>query len=157
MSSLIKFPGSYGIIVGISLLGLAWLIAWLRIKGESFHFDIHGEKGSFAPLLSSYLDIAKFVLGLASGSIVLLAGSATLRTTSHVVSYFASPLFLLALSILYGVFFMATMIVNYEGYRHSTQPYTRLKYVTNLALGFSCLLCFSVGYLWLVLNVIRQA
>jgi len=48
-----------------------WLLAWLALKATEFVFDAQDEKGSFEPLLSNYLDIAKFVLGLASGSIVL--------------------------------------------------------------------------------------
>ena len=57
--------------MGIGLFGVMWLLAWLALKATEFVFDAQDEKGSFEPLLSNYLDIAKFVLGLASGSIVL--------------------------------------------------------------------------------------
>jgi hypothetical protein len=163
MCKLFQFPGFYGALVGVGLLAVAWFLAWLRTKplkeGGSYQFDTPGEKGSFASLLSSYLDVAKFVLGLASGTIVLLVGSATFRAggAGNLLASFASPLFLLALSILYGVFFMALMIFDYEGYRQNTKRYTRVKYSRNLALGFSCLFSFSVGYLWLVAVVIRQS
>ena len=141
MCKLFQFPGFYGTLVGLLLLAVTWLSAWLKLKplkeGESYQFDTPGEKGSFAPLLASYLDLAKFVLGLASGTIVLLVGSATFREggARNLLASFASPLFLLALSILYGVLFRALIIFDYEGYRHKTQLYTRLKYSRNLALG----------------------
>ena len=142
MCKLFQFSGFYGILVGIGMLCVTWLLAWLVLKGNDFDFDTQGEKGSFQPLLSNYLDIAKFVLGIASGSIVLLVGSTAFHSGGRLPSSFASPLFLLALSILYGVFFMVLMMIGYEAYRHKTKPYTRFKYSRNLALGFSCLLCF---------------
>jgi len=92
-------------------------------------------------------------VGLASGSIVLLVGSSALRSTGHLPASFASPLSLLTFSVLYGVFFMAFEMLNYESYRHGPKNYTRFKYSRNLALGFACLLCFCVGYLWLILLV----
>jgi len=156
MCAVFQFPGFYGTLTGAGLLCVTWLVAWLGLKGTTFNFDAHGEKGAFQPLLSSYLDLAKFVLGLASGSIVLLVGSASFRSAGRLPSSFASPLFLLALSIIYGVLFMVFMLLNYEAYQHNTKPYTRFRYSRNLALGFSCLLCFCVGYAWLIVIVTGQ-
>ena len=105
------------------------------------------------------MDITKFVLGLASGSIALLVGSTIVSSgPPHVVgrlpSFFASPLCLLGLSILYGIFFMVFMNLSYEAYLHKTRPYSSFLYSWNQALGFSCLLSFGVGYAWLIVNVI---
>ncbi|MGO9254810.1 MAG: hypothetical protein ACLQU1_00695 [Bryobacteraceae bacterium] len=51
-----------------------------------------------------YLDIAKFVLGLAAGSIVLLAGSLNFsQSNGRTPKPFAPPLFLVAMSVVYGV------------------------------------------------------
>jgi len=71
--------------------------------------------------------------------------------------FFASPLFLLAFSIIYGILFMVFVIFDYEAYRHhpDSQSYTRLKYTKNQALGFSGLFCFCVGYAWLIITVTR--
>jgi hypothetical protein len=156
MSGLVHFPGFYGIATGVSLFALTWLIVWLLIDEGPFAMDVQGEKGSFLPLFSIYLDIVKFVMGLSSGSIALLVGSATFRlngAAGPLLSSLASPLFDLAISLLCGAFFMVFMTIDYESYRHGTRHYTRLKYSRNQALGYSCLLCFSAGYLWLIFIV----
>lgn len=153
MCRLAQFPGFYGISSGVCLFAITWLAVWLSTEKGPFAMDVHGEKGTFLPLFSIYLDIAKFVMGLASGSIALLVGSATFRpngAAGPLLASFASPLFDLALSLLYGALFMVFMTIDYESYRHGTRHYTRLKYSRNQALGFSCLLCFSAGYLWLI-------
>ena len=161
MCKLLDFPGCYGFVVGLLLLLLTWLLAYFTLPKGQFNFDFPNEggslQGSFLPLLSSYIDIAKYTLGLASGSIVLLVGAAAFHSDGrvHLPSSFANPLFLLVLSILWGVFFMALMMVDYEAYRHGTRPYTRFKYSRTLALGFGCLLCFCIGYAWLAFVVTR--
>jgi hypothetical protein len=167
MGELIRFPGFYGIVAGVCLFPVLWLIGWLGATGnisrtgpeeEAFHFDAQGRRGAFTTMLANYLDIAKVVLGLASGSIVLLVSSAAFHSDGRLPPSFASPLFLLALSILYGVLFMALMMLDYENYQHHPQDntYTRPKYARNQALGFSALLCFCVGYAWLIVGVTGQ-
>jgi len=119
----------------------------------SFDFDAGGEKAAFEKFLAMYLDIAKLVISLASGSIVLLAGSSAFRSQANLPSFLASPLFLLAESILYGILFMVFLTIDYEGYRHSpTGYYTRFRYSRNEALGFSGFFCF----LWLIVVVTRS-
>jgi hypothetical protein len=81
--SLIGFPGFYGIVVGVGVLTFIWLVVWLRTQGEAFHFDARGETGAFEKLLANYLDIEKFMIGLASGSIVLLVGSAAFHSAGR--------------------------------------------------------------------------
>lgn len=149
------FPGFFGIAVGVVLLLAMWLIASLNTKGSVFDFDPMGEKGAFEKLLTIYLDVAKLMIGLASGSIVLLVGSSALHSAQHSPDSFASPLFLLALSIVYGILFMVFLILNYEQYRHRHNSYTRFKYTRNQAFGFAGLSCFCVGYGWLIVNVTK--
>jgi hypothetical protein len=173
MCPLIEFSGLPGIEVGIGLFVSAWPLAWLVLwpRGDmfqgmnwlkklrlnhTFNFEPPGEKGAFEKLLANYLDIAKVVIGLASGSIVLLVGSASFHSSGRLPASFASPLSLLALCILYAIFFMVFEIMNYEDYRHSTRRYSRFKYSRNIALGFGCLLCFCVGYMWLIFIVTEQ-
>ncbi|MHB1857604.1 MAG: hypothetical protein ACYCPM_09235 [Acidobacteriaceae bacterium] len=166
---MIQFPGFHGIEVGIGLFLVAWPLAWLVLwpRGEmswlrklvlnhSFDFELPSEKGAFEKPLANYLDIAKVVIGLASGSIVLLVGSASFRSTERLQASFASPLYLLALSTLYAVFFMVFEILNYEGFRYRTRLYSRFKYSRNIGLGFGSLLCFCVGYMWLIFIVTGQ-
>jgi hypothetical protein len=153
MCKLFKFPGLYGILSGACLFIVTWLIAWCRQKGDVQH-DAQGEKGTFEKLLPIYLDIAKFVIGLTSGSIVLLVGSATFHAEGLLSpASIASPLFLLALSTVSGIFFMVFTTISYESSRHTGKHYPRGTYSINLAFGYTCLLCFAFGYAWLVVIV----
>ncbi|SRR6266702_4636052 len=119
------------------------------------NFDAGGEGGAFEKLLATYLDLTKFVLGLAAGSVVLLVGSSAFRPEGRLLSSFASPLFLLAMSIFYGILFMVRLTTHYEAYRHETAPYTRFKYTINQACGYGSLVCFLVDYCWLIFIVTR--
>jgi uncharacterized Tic20 family protein len=131
------FSGFYGILLGVLIpASLGGWFAW-KLKGRSpFNFDPEGKEGAFEKILSIYLDILKFVLGLSSGSIVLLAGSSAFRAEGKLPPYFASPLFLLLLSIIYGVICMIFLTANYEGSRHKTTNYTLFKYARNLSFGY---------------------
>ena len=71
------------------------------------------------PILGRYLRAAEFIIGLATGSIVLLVGSSALHGNGeHLPWFYASPLLLLGLCVLYGVFFMVWLIYGYEMYQH---------------------------------------
>ncbi len=74
----------------------------LSCKGQPVVFDPEGKHGEFGKsLLPMYLDITRFVLGLAAGSIVLLVGSLNFNQSStRSLKRFASPLFLVAMSII---------------------------------------------------------
>lgn len=127
------FAGICGIVVGVAVFGIMWLFFWLVRNEDSFDFDAQGQSGEFEKRLAIYFDIFKLVLGLAAGSIVLLVGSSALRQSEHLPTPFASPLFLLTLSILYGILCMVFLATNYESYRHGTSPYTRFMYSRNQA------------------------
>src|SRR5580692_761835 len=103
------FPGFPGVATAAGLFAVTWLITFLKSRGQPVVFDPGGKHGEFGKrLLPMYLDITKFVLGLAAGSIVLLVGSLNINQSSARPSLrsFASPLFLVAMSIIYGVLFM---------------------------------------------------
>jgi len=51
---------------------------------------------------------------------------------------------------------MVYQTLTYEGVLHGS-PYTALQYAINETLGFSTLLCFALGYLWLILAVTNFA
>lgn len=152
------FAGFWGLVVGLGILALVWgTVCLVTAKFSSFNFDAQGEKGAFEKLLPIYLRVAEVVIGLAAGSIVLLVGSSAFHAGGRLPWIFASPLFVLALSIIYGILFMVFLIFDYEGYRHhpNSDSYTWVKYTRNQALGFGGLLCFCVGYMWLVVIVTR--
>lgn len=123
--------------------------------------DPNGEAGAFEPLLTHYRDIAKLIIGLAVGSIALLAGyvgfalqkeSVELGLIQRVI---ARPLTFFCFSVIYLLLFSALLVASYETYRHS-KLYTRAQYALNLALGYSGLACFVFGYLELVWSVISR-
>ena len=115
--------------------------------------DPEQKSGAFEPFISRYIRAAEFIVGLATGSIVLLVGSSALHgQAGHLPWFYASPLFLLALCVAYGIAFMVWLSYSYENYRQG-HPYTRRAYILNMTLGFSALACFIVGYLWLIFRV----
>jgi hypothetical protein len=153
-------PGFPGIATALGLFAAVWLIVWLATKSSPFNFDPGGAEGEFGKgLLPIYLDITKLMLGIAAGSIVLLAGSSNLvqQSGGRSLRNFASPMFLVAMSIIYGVLFMTLLVLRYERHRHNpaSNSYTRFQYTGNQALGFSALSCFCIGYAWLVVDATR--
>ena len=149
-----SFPGWPGVATALGLLAVIWLSVYLMTKRQPIAFDPGGKHGEFGKrLLPMYLDVAKFVMGLGSASIVLLVGSSNYFNQSNSrpsLQSFASPLFVVAMSIVYGVLFMILLVLNYERHLHRPNSYTRFEYTRNQALGFSALACFCVGYTWLV-------
>jgi hypothetical protein len=153
-------PGFPGIVTAVGLFATVWLIVWVKTKGPSFSFEPEGAQGEFGRrLLPIYLDITKLILGIAAGSIVLLVGSSNLvqQSSGRSLKSFASPMFMVAMSIIYGVLFMTFLVLRYEHHLHNPVPdsYTRFKYSGNLALGLSALCCFCIGYAWLVVSATR--
>jgi hypothetical protein len=142
------FIGWQGVGVGLLVFVISWSIVWTRVpKHYKPKFD-QGD-GSFEKLLDIYLDVTKFILGLAAGGIVLIVGSFSLKHGCRPNVPFASPLFLLAMSILYGLLFMPLLVLNYESFKHGVE-HTRLRYIRNRVLAYSGLSCFCIGYAWLI-------
>ncbi len=154
------FPGFPGVATAVGLFALIWLVVYLKSKGQPVVFDPEGKHGEFGNrLLPMYLDITKFVLGLAAGSIVLLVGSLNFtQSNARSLKSFASPLYLVAMSIIYGVLFMIFLTLNYEyhlHHPHDPSSYTRFKYTRNQSLGFGALVCFCISYIWLIAAATR--
>jgi len=155
-----SFAGAPGIVTAAAMFIVIWLVIFLRTKGESFTFDPGGQDGEFGKsLLPLYLDITKSVVGLAAASIVFcLFGSGSFnQPNARSLRPFASPLFLVATSIMFGVLFMIFLVLNYENHRNNpdSKSYTRFKYTRNQTFGFTALACFCVGYTWLVAAATR--
>ena len=149
------FPGFSGFTVGVAVLICVWVVASLQTGSGSFTFDKPGQPGSFEARLTNYIRAGEFVVGLATSSIVLLVGSSALHAGGRLPWIYASPLILLALSVVYGILFMVLLVFNYEAFQHNPGCYIRSRYVRNQALGFSSLVCFCGGYLWLILAITR--
>jgi hypothetical protein len=148
------FPGFSGILVGL----VAWVSCWAAIhfkaaKFEAFTFDAQGREHAFEPRLANYIRAGEFIISLATGSIVLLVGSSALHSGGRLPWFYASPLILLSLCVIYGVLFMVLLVISYENFSHEPDSYKRHRYVGNQALGFSSLICFCAGYVWLVVAI----
>ena len=117
-----------------------------------FTFEPNSVPGSFEPRLAYYVRAVEYLLGLATGSIVLLVGSSAIHPNGTLPWVFASPLIVLGFCVVYGVLFMVLLIFNYEEFLHH-RNYSRARYVRSQGLGFSALTCFCLGYLWLVCSV----
>lgn len=149
------FPGFTGLATAILIVIVAGLVARFGKKYESYDIDPRGEPGTFEPILARYLRIAEFIVGLDTGSIVLIVGSSALHGQSgHLPWVYASPLLLLSFSVIYGVIFMACLIMNDENARHGN-PHTATRYAMSETFGFSSLGCFCAGYVFLAVMVTR--
>jgi hypothetical protein len=102
--------------------------------------------------LNRYVRLAEFTIGIATGSIVLVVGSSALHGNGGRLAWFyASPLILIAASVVYGIMFMALQIVTLENVLHG-ERHTAANYALNESLGYSSLLCLLVGYVWLIFS-----
>ena len=99
---------------------------------------INGES-TFQPRLDSYIGVTKLAITLAAGSIVF-AGNNGARPG------IAMAKILLAFAVLYGVLFCALMLYCYDEYGYDVHSYTAPWYKTVEASGFSCFICFFLGY-----------
>jgi hypothetical protein len=149
------FPGFSGAVFALLAFGVIFMLSYCTHEPGPFELDPPGKPGGYEPFLTKYLRVSEFVIGLATGSIVLLVGSSALRgQAGHLPWFYATPLLLLSASVLYGTIFMAWLVYDYEMYQHKT-PHTRLGYALSESLGFGSLLCFGVGYIWLIVAVTR--
>ena len=149
------FPGFSGVVIGPVIVVGVWAVSYFTKEFESYNLDPKGVPGSFEPLLGKYIRAAEFIIGLATGSIVLLVGSSALHAQGGRLPWFyASPLLLLGWSVILGVGFIVWLIFSYEEYQHGNK-HTKLVYSISETLGFSSLGCFCLGYIVLIFLVTR--
>jgi hypothetical protein len=149
------FPGFTGLMVGPMVLAVVGFISYLTKKHDAYDLDPKARPGAFEPLLLKYIRAAEFVIGLATGSIVLLVGSSALHAQGgHLPWFYASPLLLLGWCVISGVGFIVCLIHNYEEYQHGN-PHTKLAYTIAETSGFGSLICFGLGYFMLIVLVTR--
>src|SRR6266851_4494425 len=125
-------PGVPGFLCGIGIFLALYVIACLRTKGNyTYTFEPRGP-GSFEPILARYIRLVEFVVGLATSSIVLLAGSSIFRSAGKLPKSYGSPLVLLAMSVICAVLFIACTNYNYEEWQHHG-TYSHYRYRLSLA------------------------
>lgn len=146
------FAGEPGVVTSLLMPTVIGLFSYYTKSDGNYYLDPKGCSGAFEPFLAKYLKLAETMIGLAAGSIVLLIGSSALHgEPGRVPTSYASPLFLLAFTVLYGLVFSAWMTFHYEMYQHD-KKHSRWAYVLSETLGFSGILCFVVGYIWLIVR-----
>jgi hypothetical protein len=145
-------PGTGGFCVGSGVFFIIRYLVHRRTPAGRFTFEPRGVAGSFEPRLANYVRAVEYLLGVATGSIVLLVGSSAIHASGRLPWAFASPLIIIGFCVVYGVIFMALLNFYYEEFLQQDN-YSRTRYVSIVALGFSTLGCFCLGYLWLVCAV----
>jgi hypothetical protein len=146
-------PGTSGLLVGLAIFFVIGAWVYLTREPGPIDLDPQGKPGAFEPFLAKYIRATEFIIGLATGPIVFLIGSSALQGQGgRLPWFFASPLLLLTICVVYGISFMVWLTYRYEQHQRGV-PHTRLAYSLSLSLGFSSLACFSAGYIWLILKV----
>jgi lysylphosphatidylglycerol synthetase-like protein (DUF2156 family) len=149
------FPGFSGVILGALIFLVIGASSFFTKEHETYNLDPKDKPGAFEPFLAKYLRLAEFMIGLATGSIVLLVGSSAFHgQAGHLPWFYASPLLLLSWCVIFGIGFMVWLIFNYEEHQHGN-PHTRITYSLSETLGFSSVACFCIGYVWLIIAVTR--
>jgi small-conductance mechanosensitive channel len=138
-------------------------------EGYYYFFDarhnrsskLQAEGGIFGPHSKRYNGLAKLVIALSAGAIAFLVNTLASNTSQRtgiidavrstapiVVGFFG---FSIALLIL----FMAFQASWYEEYCHCEDhnSYNRWKYATCITLGWTGLVSFGVGFVWLAVNL----
>lgn len=145
------FPGFSGCAASIAILAVVWCYCRASKQHKTYNLGPGGGAKAYEPILGRYLRLAEFVIGVATGSIVLIVGSSAFHGRGGGLAwFFASPLLMIAASVVYGIAFMAYQILTFEEVSHGN-PHTAMQYALNETLGFSSLLCFIAGYIWLVI------
>lgn len=140
-------------ILGFCVFGVFWSIFWFSHPRGNFFFDpqdsvrdnsegrafpISASSATFEPFLKHYIGVTQLLVTVAAASIAF-------GGYSQAPAIFAK--LLLAWSIFYGVLFCALLLWRYDEYAQNMKSYTLFWYSTVFALGFSCLICFMLGYL----------
>lgn len=148
-------PGVGGSLTSLAIFILSYTKVCFTIKPGPYTFEARGP-GSFEPSLARYTGLAEFIVGIATGSIVLLAGSSVFHASGRLPQLYGSPLELLAMSVVWFVLFISCVTFFYEDWQYHPNIYTHHRYRLTVALGFSGLLCFAVGYIWLGFALVRD-
>jgi hypothetical protein len=147
-------PGTSGATAALAIGLTVWGVTLKTVNDLSYTFEPRNPPRSFEPRLAGYMRATETLIGLATGSIVLLAGSSVLRSGGGRLPWlFASPMVMMGFSVIYALFFMGILNFFYEGFLHHRDSYTAAKYRLITTLGFSALFTFAVGYIWLAFVV----
>ena len=155
----------------VPLGSVVFLLALCSLKkGHYYFFDPkHSnprvtDAGNFEPHAKRYQELAKFVITLSAAAIAFLIGimtsdkSAASVFTPALTSVAPIAVGFFAVSIAFLIAFMLLQAVWYEQYCHSSDhsTYKRWKYALNLTFGWTGLLSFVIGFVWLARNIFHR-
>lgn len=147
------FPGFSGTACTIVIAFAVWSNRRRSKKADNYNLGPGGDPRAYEPILVRYIRLAEFMIGLGTGSIVLIVGSSALHGQGgHLPWFYASPLLLIGGSVVSGLLFMAAQLVTVEEVLHGN-PHTAFSYALNETLGYNTLIYFIVGYIWLIFSV----
>lgn len=145
------FSGFSGSIASVVIFGGLWTGCRALKKYDTYNLGPGGSPQAYEPILNRYLRLAEFIIGVATGSIVLIIGSSAFHGQGGRLPWFyGSPLVLIAFSVVYGIGFMVYQVTTFEDALHGN-PHTAARYALNETFGYSSLICFIVGYIWLII------
>jgi hypothetical protein len=144
---------------------------WSLGKADHYFFDpkhnndprLKAAGGDFEPHSKRYQDLAKLAITLSAAALAFLvsvtfsekptnpAFAVRIQAVAPIIAgFFGSTIALL-------VAFMLFQALNYEAYCHSGDhsTYKPWRYALSLALGFTGLVAFVLGFLWLAHSVFR--
>lgn len=82
------FPGFTGLVLGpLAFTGIG-LASYLTKEHAQYNLDPQARPGAFEPFLAKYIRLAEFMIGLATGSIVLLVGSSAFHSQGGHLPWF---------------------------------------------------------------------
>ncbi len=140
-------------------MGLRWAFCRAHPGAKTFFFDPQdavcdkhlqqsrvfpksASTATFEPMLKHYIGVIQLLVTVAAASLAF----GGLPTASIPRTVLLAKL-LLAWSVFFGVLFCAILLWRYDEYAQDRYSYTLFWYSTVFALGFSCLVCFMIGYL----------
>ena len=163
-----NFNGSiwHSFLVLLPIWLIVFLVSFFSLKkGYCYYFDPKDTDprltGDFEPHSKRYQDLAKLAITLSAAVIAFLIGILANEKSSVsalgqkiaavapiVVGYFGSCIGSL-------IFFMVVQSLCYEAYCHSPEhdSYKRWKYAINMSLGWTGLVSFVLGFVWLAQNI----
>jgi hypothetical protein len=87
------FPGFSGVVSSLAVGAGVWMFCRGTKKFEKYDLGPGGDPKAYEPILARYIRLAEFIIGLATGSIVLIVGSSALHgQEGHLPWFYASPL-----------------------------------------------------------------
>lgn len=145
------FPGASGSVTAVAVGGMLWVYRRGVKEYPQYKLSATGDPRDYEPIMNKYIRLAEFLIGISTGSVVLIIGSSALHGQGIRLPWFyASPLILMASSVIYGMTFMACQILTWEEVINGN-PHSASLYALNETFGFSGLLTFLIGYVWLII------